>query len=521
MRWRTDSPMRRGILAVIGTLALQGGAFAVDQSGQPESSEVRHLALEECIRIALLQNRTLQIERLNPAIAQSWLSASYGYYDPIFSVEARSEDSEDTGGFDPADFSRDAVFSADSEVARGGLIGFLPGGLSYSISGGYAHSEGLRNGLNFESYSLQTSFMLRQPLLRNFWIDQGRMTIQVNRQNLAITELGVLFVAMDVINQVQHAYYELACALGELRVRRELLETRRQLLSGVRRKIEMGTLTVLDERLAEAQVANVEADLTLADNAIRLAENELRSLLGDSWTNTVDVRLETTDPLLVMPERFDLPACWQQGLANRPDLAQLRQDVEKSATDLKFRRNQLFPSLDFVAGHSRKGASTGQLLPPLRPSASSDEARDQISDGDAPTDMVGIVFSVPLSRTAERANFRASKHARAQAELRVKQFEEQVMREISDALHTARARLDRVGLIRRARELSETALEAEEQKLAGGKSTLFFVLQLQNDLASARSAELRTKADYNQALSQLRFAEATLLERWGLRVEFK
>ena len=93
------------------------------------------------------------------------------------------------------------------------------------------------------------------------------------------------------------------------------------------------------------------------------------------------------------------------------------------------------------------------------------------------------------------------------------------MREISDAVHTSRSRLDRVALTRRARELSESALDAEEQKLAGGKSTLFFVLQLQNDLASARSAEVRAKADYNQALSQLRFVEATLLEHRNLAVE--
>jgi len=68
------------------------------------------------------------------------------------------------------------------------------------------------------------------------------------------------------------------------------------------------------------------------------------------------------------------------------------------------------------------------------------------------------------------------------------------MREISDAVHTARSRFDRVALTRRARVLSEAALAAEEQKLAGGKSTPFFVLQLQNDLAAARSNEFRSKA---------------------------
>ena len=121
----------------------------------------------------------------------------------------------------------------------------------------------------------------------------------------------------------------------------------------------------------------------------------------------------------------------------------------------------------------------------------------------------------------ERANYRASKQLREQMRLRVKQQEELVMREISDALHTARASLERASLTRRAREFAQQALEAEERKLAGGKSTVFFVLQLQGDLASAKSAELRAKADYNRALSQLAFAEARTLERSRISLELK
>lgn len=490
-------------------------------NGAADSETARRVTLEECIQTALMQNRALQIERLNPVIARARLAASYGYFDPVFTADARSEEAADSGGFDPADFSRDAIFSAESEVARGGLVGFLPGGLNYTVSGGYAHSAGFRNGLNFESYSLLAGVSVRQPLLRNFWIDQGRMTIQINKHNLAISELGVRFVAMDVINRVQRAYFELVHTLGEISVRKELLKSRQQLLAGTRRKIELGTLTVLEEHLAAAQVAAVEADLAIAVNNAQLAENELKLQIGDSWTNTAEVRLEPADALRAVPEHFELQEFWQRGLTNRPDLAQLREDVARAATDLRFRRNQLFPSLDLVAGHTRKGASTEQLLPPLNPAASFSTALDQVKDADAPSDVVGLVFSVPLSRTAERANFRASKQTQAQAALRVKQFEEQVMREISDAVYTVRSQLERVTITRRARELSEAALAAEEEKLAGGKSTILFVLQLQDNLATARTAELRARTDYNQTVSQLHFVSGTLLEARGLAVEIK
>ena len=508
-------------LAVLVGAGLLLASLVPARSENKASRQVRPITLEECTRTALLQNRMLQIERLTPAVNESLLSESYSYYDPLFTVRAGKAHKSDAGGLDPIDFSRDTIYSADSEAATTGLSGFLPGGMNYTLSGSYAYSEGSRNGLNFASYSLQSGITISQPLLRDFWIDQGRMTIQVNKKNLKISELGVHYVASDVINRVQQAYYELAYTIGALSVQEELLASRQQLLAGVRRRIEMGTLTVLDERLADAQVARVEAELTLANNAVQLAENELRAWMGDAWTNSVDVRLRPGQSLLVLPERLDLRECWERGLINRADLAQLRQEVEIAGIDLRYRRNQLFPSLNFEASYGRKGASTDQVFPPQTPSASFPVARDQIRDGDSPNDMLGVVFSVPLTLSAERANYRASKNLKVQAELRVKQLEEQVMREISDAVHTVQSRFERVERSRRARELSELALGAEEQKLAGGKSTLFFVLQLQSELATSRSAEIRAKADYNRAVSQLRFAEATLLEQSQFAIEIK
>ena len=46
-------------------------------------------------------------------------------------------------------------------------------------------------------------------------------------------------------------------------------------------------------------------------------------------------------------------------------------------------------------------------------------------------------------------------------------------------------------------------------------------LQLQEDLTRARTSEFRATADYNRAVSQLHFAEGTLIEKAGLTVDIK
>ena len=64
----------------------------------------------------------------------------------------------------------------------------------------------------------------------------------------------------------------------------------------------------------------------------------------------------------------------------------------------------------------------------------------------------------------------------------------------------------------KARKLFQ-ALEAEQRKLASGKSTSFVVLQLQRNLTQARKAEIQARADYNLQRSSLALAEGTMLQR--------
>jgi len=519
------SMQRRTVMTFLGAVLLGANGVVWAAAGADERTGVdpgsQHLTLREAIRLALLNNRELQIQRINPDVARVTLGGAFGYYDPAFIADARHENATDTGGFDPADFSRDAIYSAESYVTRFGLTGFLPSGLSYTLNGDYAHSFGDRNGLNFDSYKIAGGATVRQPLLKNFWIDQGRMIIQVSRRELRISELGVDYVTMSTINDVQQSYFELQYAGESAGVAGQLLESRRRMLAGVQRRLQEGLATVSDETAARSQVALAELDVLTASNSVWMSENQLKSLLGDSFTNPVEKRVVPVERLVAVPTLFDTLESFHRGLEQRPDVAQLKQEVEKAGIDLRFRRNQLFPGLDVVAGYGRRGASSAQVLPPASARASLSEATDQWLDGDSPSDMLGVIFSMPLSRKSERENFRASKYLKAQADLRVKQREELVLREISDALANARASLARVDAAQRARRDAQTAADDEEKKLLGGKSTLFFVWQLQDGLTRAQNAELRAKADYNRALSQLHFAEGSLLEKAGVTISIR
>lgn len=490
------------------------------QTGLPEQPQ--EISLRDCLLAALLQNRDLQIERLNPPVARMALDASYGYYDPVFFGTVRREKSSDSGGFDPADFSRDAIYDAESRVASAGLSGFLPGGLNYVFGGNYANSFGTRNGFDFDSYRLFGDVTVRQPLLKNFWIDQGRMVIKVNKRNLRISELGVAYMTMDVVNQVRQAYADFLFAREQLDIQARLISVRQRLAQGVARQLQEGTAALPDRQLTEARLASVENDWLIASNQVVLAENALRTLMGDPFDSEPVHRWKPTDRLLVLPENFELRERWYHGLAQRPDLEQMRQDVDRAKIDVSFRRNQLFPALDVVAGYSRKGASVSQpIFPPSSADASLSDAWDQWREGTTPSEMVGLVLSIPLGRVSERASYRSSRTLLEQAQLRVEQKKELVLREISDAVFSARAAFQRIAAARRALDLAEAAVKAEETRLAGGKSTLFFLLDLQDNMTAQQVAEARAKADYNKAVSQVHFAEGDLLDQSRIALDIR
>lgn len=105
--------------------------------------------------------------------------------------------------------------------------------------------------------------------------------------------------------------------------------------------------------------------------------------------------------------------------------------------------------------------------------------------------------------------------------LQLKQLEQRIIVEIDNAVRQARTAFEKIESTRQARLYAESALDAEQKKLENGRSTSFFVLQLQRDLTAARSAEIRALADYNKTLANLALSEGTTLEKNNIGLELK
>jgi HAE1 family hydrophobic/amphiphilic exporter-1 len=476
------------------------------------NAATRAMSLEDCIQEALQHNLDVQISRYAPQIQLFNVRASYGGYDPTFTISGTHQ-YNDTG----PDF-QNAVHipgtSYEQNTATAGLSKTpTPWGMTYQLDGNVSHTYNYQASLftNSDNSGGQIGVTLTQPLLNNFWIDQTRLNIRVGKNRLQYSEQGLRLQVITSVTAVETAYYELIYAQENVKVQQEALALAQTQLDQDRQRVQIGTLAQLDVQQDGAQVATSKANLIAAQYTLVTDQNTLKNLLTDEYLRWHDKDIQPTATITNAPlQLFDLQDSWNKGMTERPDLLQSRLNVEQQGILLKFSYNQLFPSLDLIGTYGFNG--TGQQF---------NDTFNQFNAGSRPFYSYGVQLSTPLSNVGPRNTYKAGKVTLQQLLLQLKQFEQNIMVQIDNAVKNAQSTYESVNATRQARIYAEAALDAEQKKYAVGKSTTFIVLQLQNTLTANRAQEIRSLANYYEALVNLAQAEGTTLERNRINIEVK
>jgi outer membrane protein TolC len=500
----------RNILAGLCVAAVAANAQTTDSS--TTHSSTNSLTLEECIQAALQHNFDVQITRFAPELARYALSTSYGSYDPLFSFSGQHTFNQSPGGVDPQ-FGRYPGTLTTADGFNTAFQGVVPWGMSYNLSGNISDRISKLSGVEVDETSSGSIsvLQLRQPILKNSWIDSTRLSIVLNKKNLKISELDLLLQIMTTVTAVQEAYYNLIFSEENVKVQTAARDLAKRLLEENKTKVRIGALAPLDEKQAESQVASSEADLLQALGTRDTQQRVLKFLLSDDYSKWEDVVVKPTESLQAVPQAFNKQESWQKGLSQRPDLNQAKLSLEKQGYVVRYQKNQLYPQLDLFGSYGFNAGNTPEYS----------GAFAQLADGSSAFYSAGAGVSLPLGNTGARYNYKVAKATKEQMTLTLKKLEQTVLVQIENAIAVATTSFERVRATKNASDFAEAALDAEQKKLQNGKSTSFQVLQLQRDLTAARSAEIRALADYNIALSQLALNEGTTLERRKITLDVK
>lgn len=357
----------------------------------------------------------------------------------------------------------------------------------------------------------------------------GRKEIIIAENNLEISQTQFESVVQDTVYTVVEAYWNLLYAIEDLKVKQQSLQLARDLLAKNRKEVEVGKLAPLEVLNAETVVAQREADILAAEVLIKRRADLLKYHLNIS--DVQDIKPKSIVPLDrpdFVKRVISFEEAWQVAQQKRPDLRMLKKTIENNEFKMSVAKNKMLPGLDLSFSYWSPGISGDRILyDDDDPFLGIIIRKEEGGAGDAIGDAfkfqnnnwnIALTLSLPLSNFTSRAEYVKSRMELEKSQLELEDNEKFAMLDVNDAVREVETHIKRVEAYRLARELAQKRLEAEEKKLDVGLTTNYFVLTYQEELATARSTEIKSMLDYIIALARLDRAMGTSLESWNVRL---
>lgn len=517
--------------------------------------EQRPLSLREALELALSNNKDIEVARQNTRISEFDLGAARGVFEPRSFIQTLYEKSTTPsastiiGGPNGKLSSSNFAVNANLDVLEPKYGGRFTGQFSNSRG----TSSSLVNSLN-PQFLTSLNLQYTQPLFRGRRFDQNRRQIEIAKKNLSLNDLQFRQRSIEVITNVQRAYWDLTFALKNLQVQRDAVRDAKNQLEHNQRLVDEGLLAPIDVIAAETQVANFEQNVYDALNTVAQSENALKDLIAQNRNDALwTASLVPTDSIELDPPSVNLPDALTDAFANRPELEQNKVAQEINQIDQRYFREQTKPQIDLVANYNLAGlagseivggnplfnngqttASLNQIigqvnqinggLPdiPLVPITPITGAPSNLTGGffnslgnlfafRYPTYSAGVQFDLPFESRTAKAQLGRSLVEGQRAVTQREQLEQSVQVDVRNAIQLIRTSQARLRSAAIARENSEKQYTSEQRKLDAGQSTVFLVLERQTALTNARGVELRAQTDLNKAIADLQRATGNSL----------
>lgn len=369
------------------------------------------------------------------------------------------------------------------------------------------------------------TFSLRQRLLSGFGLGPNTRFIRIARNNREISDVAFRNQVIATVTQIENIYWDLVNAYEDVKVKQRSLELAEKTLSDNKKQVDIGTLAPIEIVRAEAEVATRQQELIQAQTQLQLQQ----LLMKNAVTRNLD-NAQLADAEVVPTDIMELPAVepvvpiqdlMNEAFGHRPELAEARIDLTNRDITRRAARNALLPSLDLVGWWGTSGLAGDQnpnlAIPGVTvvPTGYGDAFSDVVG-GDFPNYGVGLQLNIPIRNRAAQADQVRSELELRQAELRMRQLRNSIAIEVRNAQFAVQQNRARVEAARKARELANESLDAEQKKYTLGASTNFLVLQAQRDVAEAESNLVAAMAAYQKSRVELGRVTGTTLDRYNI-----
>jgi outer membrane protein TolC len=402
------------------------------------------------------------------------------------------------------------------------------------IQQGFA--SGAQVGLNFDNNhqnlnALNTTFnpytgsslglTVTQPLLRGLGSSLNRRFIRIAGNEQRIGSLLFQQQLISTVYGVVRLYTDFVALYEDEKVKQETLTLAEKLLADTKAQVEEGTLAQVELTRADAQVFSARQDVINARGLREEQEAILKNVLTRRGNEEPTVQAARIIPMdtLNIPEKDEIRPMQDligDALSNRPDLGQAQLQISNAQIGLEGARSLTRPEVDLV-GIMQNNGLAGAASPYAATTypgglGGYGTTLDQIFTRKYPTYGIGVQFTLPIHNRIAEADVARDELNVKQAQVRLRQMQNQARLEVEDALIAMRRARASYEAAVQARRLQQESLEAEQAKFEVGASTAFFVIQYESLLAQAKSTEVAAESSYVKAKAALQRAMGTILD---------
>ena len=494
--------------------------LGINLNGDPQGQ--RPIELQDCVRMALMNNLLLQNAQLQPAIQREQVIQAEAIFDIVLGAgysftRTRSPNQiiDVTGtasefNVDPGTSNirtNDAEVSLSKQLTSGGSVELSTDLVRSNVRGSddviYAPNPYWQPSLTLD-YS--------QPILRGFGekVNLAQVYIARKLEQEAIESLRQSLI--DTVADTEVAYWQLAYAWRALGIQLWLIEAAEELrdLIDLRRNYDA---SLADWAQAVSTVEQRIADVISFQQSVKEASANLKVLINDpGYPLAGESVLAPIDEMVHTPISLDLRSALLTAVSMRPDIRKSIYQIDITRIEEVVADNARLPELDLQAQVSTTGMANDV-----------DTGYDRMLDGDFISYVLGLTFEYPLGNRAAEAAWRESRLERSSAMV---DYRSAIQGAILDVKTTMREVIDNAQYINATRiaRLATAeylrALEVERETLASLTPTfLNLIFTAQASLATARSDEFEAVSAFNISVVNLHRAMGTILDMHRIGLE--
>ena len=504
---------RRAELDQIGPVVARGGQpldLGEDLLGQAQ--EEVFISLREAIESTIKNNLLGQNARLAQGISETRIVQAQAAFDAVFfsdfnftrlqqpQVVPQIEVLSPTPPFRQTQDLSTSVRNVKQWNIETGLRNQLTSGgaIEVSTSVGYddiADSDGISYNPD-PAWSSAITLGITQPLLRGFGSEVALSELRLARNAARASTEDLREQLLNLIANVEAAYWQLVLARQKLAASEWLLEVGIEIrdVLAKRREIDATAANYAD---AVATVERRRGDLIVSQRDIRYSSDALKVIMNDPGLPVgQETLVAPADWMTDEPMRYNLGEAIAITIDRSPVVRRALLLIDDAAIGINVADNGRLPQLD-LSGQVRWNGLEGGVS----------SSYENLVNGGLVDYLLGLQFSQAIGNQAAEAVYRRARLERSSAVVAYQRSIQQSVIRVKNALRDVRTSSLLIGQTRALRLAQAENLRALRvtQQTMGQLTPEFLSLkfQRQDGLASAQVREVQALVEYNTAIARL------------------